>query len=74
VNVLVNPRIGASLKEYAAMGARRISLGSALSRTALGAFLGAAREIREQGTFTFAAGALPYGEANRLMADGDGGA
>jgi 2-methylisocitrate lyase-like PEP mutase family enzyme len=69
VNVLVNPRIGASVAEYAAMGARRISLGSALSRTALGAFLGAAREIREQETFTFATGALPYGEANGLMTD-----
>jgi 2-methylisocitrate lyase-like PEP mutase family enzyme len=38
----------------AAIGVRRISVGSALCRTALGAFLRAAREMREHGTFTFA--------------------
>lgn len=49
-------------------GVRRISVGSALSRAALGAFLRGAREIRERGTFGFAAEALPYAEANDLMA------
>jgi hypothetical protein len=36
---------------------------------ALGAFVRAAREIREQGTFGFAAEALPYAEANDLVAE-----
>ena len=55
VNVLMGLQ-GASLTvaELADLGVKRISVGSALSRTALGAFLRAAREIREHGTFTFA--------------------
>lgn len=57
-----------SVAELAAAGVRRISLGSALSRAALGAFVRGAREIRERGTFTFAAEALPFAEANALMA------
>lgn len=43
-----------SVAELAALGVRRISVGSALYRTALAAFLRAAREIREYGTFGFA--------------------
>jgi 2-methylisocitrate lyase-like PEP mutase family enzyme len=43
-----------SRDELAAIGVKRISVGSALARTALGAFLRAAREMRETGTFTFA--------------------
>ncbi len=56
-----------SVAMLAELGVRRISLGSALSRAALGAFLRAAREIREHGTFTFAGEALPYPEANDLV-------
>jgi 2-methylisocitrate lyase-like PEP mutase family enzyme len=54
--------------ELAALGVKRISVGSALSRAALGAFLRAAREMREQGTFEFAREATPYVELNQLMA------
>lgn len=57
-----------SVAELAALGVRRISLGSALSRAALGAFLRAAREVSERGTFTFAAEAVPYAQANDLVA------
>lgn len=55
VNVVMGLR-GAQLSagDLAALGVKRISVGSALCRTALGAFLRAAREMREQGTFTFA--------------------
>ena len=56
-----------SVAELAALGVRRISVGSALSRAALGAFVRAAREIREHGTFAFAEAAIPYAEANDLM-------
>jgi 2-methylisocitrate lyase-like PEP mutase family enzyme len=42
-----------SVAELEAAGVRRISLGSVLSRVALGGLLAAAREIREKGTFTF---------------------
>ena len=42
-----------SVSELAGLGVRRISVGSALSRAALGAFWRAAEEIRAEGTFTF---------------------
>jgi 2-methylisocitrate lyase-like PEP mutase family enzyme len=43
-----------SLAELSAIGVKRVSVGSALCRTALGAFLRAGREMLEGGTFTFA--------------------
>jgi 2-methylisocitrate lyase-like PEP mutase family enzyme len=43
-----------SLADLSAIGVKRISVGSALSRAAFGAFLRAATEMREHGTFTFA--------------------
>lgn len=68
VNVVMGlKRASFSVAELAALGVRRISVGSALSRAALGAFVRAAREIGEHGTFTFAEAALPYAEANDLM-------
>jgi 2-methylisocitrate lyase-like PEP mutase family enzyme len=55
VNVVMGLRgVQLSLAALSALGVRRISVGSALCRTALGAFLRAAREMREHGTFTFA--------------------
>jgi 2-methylisocitrate lyase-like PEP mutase family enzyme len=68
VNVVMGLRgVLLSVSDLAALGVRRISVGSALSRAALGAFLRAAREIRDHGTFTFAEEALPYSEANDWM-------
>jgi hypothetical protein len=46
---------------------KRVSVGSALSRAALGAFLGAARERREHGTFTFAEQAVSYPDVSALF-------
>ncbi len=57
-----------SVDELAAAGVRRISVGGSLSRAALGGFLRAAREIKEQGTFTYASDAVPHAEANGFMA------
>jgi 2-methylisocitrate lyase-like PEP mutase family enzyme len=58
VNVVMGLRgVQLSLAELSAIGVKRISVGSALSRAALGAFLRAANEMRQQGTFTFAADA-----------------
>lgn len=69
VNVLMGGQGAAfSVAELAALGVRRISVGSALTRAALGAFVRAAREMREQGTFTFANDALPFSEMNDFMA------
>ncbi|MFE9385590.1 isocitrate lyase/phosphoenolpyruvate mutase family protein [Streptomyces sp. NPDC007025] len=68
VNVLMgSPALRLSVRELGALGVRRISVGSALSRAALGAVVRAAREIQESGTFTFGADAIPYAEVNALM-------
>lgn len=56
-----------SLGELSAIGVKRVSVGSALSRAALGAFLRAAREMRESGTFTFSAEAVSYREITALF-------
>jgi hypothetical protein len=42
-------------------------VGSALSRAALGAFLRAAREMLEHGTFAFADDAASYREINAML-------
>jgi 2-methylisocitrate lyase-like PEP mutase family enzyme len=57
-----------SLGELAALGVKRVSVGSALSRVALGAFLRAAQEMRTHGTFTFAAEAVSYRELSAMFA------
>jgi 2-methylisocitrate lyase-like PEP mutase family enzyme len=68
VNVVMGLKGSAlTVDELAALGVRRISVGSALSRAALGAFVRAAQEIREHGTFRFADDALPYAEASDLV-------
>jgi len=70
VNVIMGLKGAAfSVQELAALGVRRISVGSALSRAALGAFVRAAKEIQELGTFTFADDALPFAEANDLVTE-----
>ena len=56
-----------SLAALAKLGVKRVSVGSALSRAALGAFLRAAREMREQGTFDFADDAVSYAEISKLF-------
>jgi len=68
VNVLVPlPRARTSLAELAGLGVKRVSVGSALSRAALGAFLRAAREMREHGTFSFAGDAVPYRDISSMF-------
>jgi 2-methylisocitrate lyase-like PEP mutase family enzyme len=70
VNVLAGARQTHTIGELAAAGAKRISTGSALSRAALGAFLRAAREIKEQGTVAFVKDCVPYAEIMSLMPPG----
>lgn len=43
-----------TLEELAALGVKRVSVGGSLCRTALGALVRAAREMKELGTFTYA--------------------
>jgi 2-methylisocitrate lyase-like PEP mutase family enzyme len=55
VNVLMGlPGASLNLAALSSIGVKRVSVGSALARTAMGAFLRAAREMQQYGTFTFA--------------------
>ncbi len=67
VNVLLGAQDATSVATLSALGVKRISTGSALSRAALGAFLRAAREIAEHGTFTFADEAVSYREISAMF-------
>lgn len=68
VNVVMGLRgVQLSLAELAEIGVKRVSIGSALSRAALGAFLRAAREMRERGTFTFAADAVSSRDVSAMF-------
>ncbi|MNN96701.1 hypothetical protein D3C81_2157300 [compost metagenome] len=49
------------------MGVKRISVGSALALAAYGEFYRAAREVHDQGTFTFTERTMPYSQANQLF-------
>lgn len=70
VNVLAGGSSADTVAQLAAAGARRISLGSLLARTALTAALAAATEVQQKGTFSFAGAVLPYAETNRIQDDG----
>jgi 2-methylisocitrate lyase-like PEP mutase family enzyme len=68
VNVIMGlAGVRLDLSTLSALGVKRISVGSALSRAALGAFLRAAREMREHGTFGFAEEAASYAEINEMF-------
>ena len=56
-----------SLDALATLGVKRVSLGSSLARAAYGAFLQAAREVKQEGTFDFARNAVPYVEINAMF-------
>ena len=58
-------------EELSTAGVRRISVGVALSRTALTAFLAAAREMQDEGQFTFIRDMVPFGELTALFGDSD---
>lgn len=54
VNVVMGLQgVQLSLQELAQIGVKRVSAGGSLARAALGAFLRAAEEMREHGTFTY---------------------
>jgi 2-methylisocitrate lyase-like PEP mutase family enzyme len=68
VNVLMGLQgVQLSLEELSSLGVKRVSVGSALCRAALGAFLRAAREMREHGTFAFANEAAGSGEISGIF-------
>ena len=73
VNVLMGlGRLELSLEELGEMGVRRVSVGGALYRLALGSFLGAAREMKERGTFGFARRATSTQKITAMFEPGSG--
>jgi 2-methylisocitrate lyase-like PEP mutase family enzyme len=71
VNVVMGLQGAAwSVEELAAVGVKRISVGGSFARVALGGFVRAAREVKDKGTFTYAADAMPHAVAKGYMENG----
>lgn len=58
-----------SVGELEAAGVKRISVGGSFARAALGGLMRAAREVKDCGTFTYAADAMSAREAESYMRD-----
>jgi 2-methylisocitrate lyase-like PEP mutase family enzyme len=56
-----------SVRDLAAAGVKRISVGSALARAAFGTFVRACQEMRDAGTFRFAKDAMGFAEMERFF-------
>ncbi len=56
-----------SLAGLSEIGVKRVSVGSALARASFGAFLRAAREMRDRGTFDFAEEAVSYRDISAMF-------
>jgi 2-methylisocitrate lyase-like PEP mutase family enzyme len=72
VNVLMSaPSEVLSVSRLADLGVRRVSVGSALSRVAWGAFIRAARRLAATGSFDAFADAVPFSELNGVFTSRD---
>ena len=72
VNVLMGlAGVQLNLAELSALGVKRISVGSVLSRVALSAFIRAAEEMRDQGTFTFGDNSISFRDISAMFTDSD---
>jgi len=70
VNVLMGlAGVRFTLAELSEIGVKRISVGSVLSRAALTAFLRAAEEMRDQGTFTFGDNIVSFRDISAMFGD-----
>jgi 2-methylisocitrate lyase-like PEP mutase family enzyme len=69
INVLMAAATGLTVADLASLGVRRISVGSALARVAWGAFIRAARQIRDAGRFDALGDAVPFAEIDRFFRD-----
>jgi 2-methylisocitrate lyase-like PEP mutase family enzyme len=67
VNFLMSGAPDLTVGEIAALGVRRISVGSTLARVAWGAFMRAARQIADAGRFSAFADAVPHAELNSFF-------
>lgn len=67
VNLLMPAALGFAVADIAAMGVRRISVGSTLARVAWTAFINSAKEIATAGTFDSFKGTVPHAELNAFF-------
>ena len=67
VNLLVGAASELTMKDIAALGVRRVSVGGGLARAAWGGFIRAARTLVEQGRFDDFADAAPGSELNAFF-------
>lgn len=65
VNVLPGPDM--TFQDLSALRVKRISVGSGLSRVALGAFIRAANDMKETGRFNFGKDAAGFGELTKIF-------
>jgi 2-methylisocitrate lyase-like PEP mutase family enzyme len=68
VNVLATARLGLGMDDLAALGVRRVSVGSGFARAAWSGFIGAARALAERGSFQELGGLVSHAELDRLFA------
>jgi 2-methylisocitrate lyase-like PEP mutase family enzyme len=67
VNILIGSDVGLRVSDVAEIGARRISVGSALARAAWTGFIHAAKGIAEEGSFAGFRDLVPGTELNELF-------
>ncbi len=69
VNILMSAPSDLTVADLAALGVRRISVGSGLARAAWGGFMRAAEAIAERGSFDGFAGNRPFADINTFFRD-----
>jgi len=69
VNLLMPAALGFTVADIAAMGVRRISVGSTLARVAWTAFINSAKQIAADGAFDSFKGTTPHAELNAFFRD-----
>jgi len=67
LNVIMSKNTGLTVADVAALGVRRISVGSSLSRAAWTGFIRAAETIAKEGSFSGFDGLVPYAELNNFF-------
>ena len=67
VNVLIGGPMGLTMTDVAALGVRRISVGSSLARVAWASFMRAAQTIAKDGSFAGFDNIVPFAEINNFF-------
>jgi 2-methylisocitrate lyase-like PEP mutase family enzyme len=67
VNILMGWNTGLKVSDLAEIGVRRVSVGSSLARVAWTAFIRAAKNIAQEGSFADFDGLVPYAELNSFF-------